>query len=278
LEKDDEDESMGTGGLDQLNIVLFKNYVITIHKNPVDGFENVLKEIELYHEIELSEFESMENMESNQFEEFIENAKSSKYTALQFDKPVEKKLIIEPRPSIDESNPSTRKWTKIPSPDWILYSLLDSMVDTYVPIVDILTNEVESCGEKVFSIFDRDREEFLQQLGAARRKGTKLLIKIIGSEMRRVLAPKRFILNEFIFKRKIASYIVSKDFNLISKDIQAYFRDILDHLTSALEKIEYSRDSLSQTVFFIFSHKSIPIILQRFPLKYQNQAQGLINL
>jgi Mg2+ and Co2+ transporter CorA len=171
LEKDEEDES--SGGLDQLNIILFKNYVISIHKNPVDGFENVLKEIELYHEIELSEFESME---SNQFEEFIETAKSSKYTALQFDKPMEMKSIIESRPSIDETNPSTRKWTKIPSPDWILYSLLDSMVDTYVPIVDKLTNEVESCGEKVFSIFDRDREEFLQQLGYARRQGILLYL------------------------------------------------------------------------------------------------------
>jgi Mg2+ and Co2+ transporter CorA len=73
--------------------------------------------------------------------------------------------------------------------------------------------------------------------------------------MRRILAPKRFYLLIEKLNRKIASYIVSKDFNLISKDIQAYFRDILDHLTSALEKIEYSRDSLSQTVFSIFLTK-----------------------
>eukprot|EP01080_Neovahlkampfia_damariscottae_P001929 gene1929-1069_t len=220
LEKEDS-----FGGLDQLNILLFKNYVITIHKNPIDGFINVLKEIELYHEIDIEDIEKLELNEKEEFKEFIENVKTSRDLILNFETTKKEK---SKEINIEMNDKPSRKWTKIPSSDWILYSILDSMVDEYLPMVDKLINEVETCGEKVFSVFDKDREEFLQQLGHARRD---------GSELRRILAPKR----------KIASYIVSKDFLFISKDIQAYFRDILDHIISALEKIEFSRDSLSQT-------------------------------
>lgn len=120
------------------------------------------------------------------------------------------------------------KQTQIPSSDWILYAFLDAMVDIYIPFVDSLVLEVEDLDDLVFELHDSEKDELLKRLGMAKRNVITL---------RRLLLPKQ----------KMTSYLSVQPIRFISKPVQLYLRDVLDHLKSCLDKLEVARENLNQT-------------------------------
>jgi magnesium transporter len=88
--------------------------------------------------------------------------------------------------------------------------------------------ESENVDELIYSLAKNESEDFLMRLGNLRK---------LVSMLRRILDPKQ----------NIVSTIVSREVELISKDIQRNLRDVLDHISTSIEKLEFSRDSLNHT-------------------------------
>ena len=111
--------------------------------------------------------------------------------------------------------------------DFVLYSVIDFVVDNYFPIVETLEAEVEETAaevltaafspEKIARIYEIRRE--LQLL----RRSVTPLIEMAG-RLARVEVP------------------------LIDSDLKPYFRDVQDHTTRLTERIENLRELLASAL------------------------------
>ena len=109
------------------------------------------------------------------------------------------------------------------SDGYILYAILDAVVDSYFPVLDALDDYVERLED---TLFKKPTPHTLDRLFAAKRA---LL------HLRRVAAPQRDMMN----------LLVRHDAVLISAPLRAYFRDIYDHLLRITEQIDTHRDLLA---------------------------------
>jgi magnesium transporter len=105
----------------------------------------------------------------------------------------------------------------------LLYSLLDSIVDHYFPVLDEIaerTDQLES------AIFDYGNRDALQQIFQLRKSLLAL---------RRVLSPERDLM----------STLTRRDIELLGPDTAVYFQDIYDHVLRVTDAIDTYRDLLS---------------------------------
>lgn len=105
----------------------------------------------------------------------------------------------------------------------LVYSLLDTIVDGYFPVIDGLAERVEEVEE---SIFDRASSDCL---------ATVFDLKKQLLNLRRVLAPERDVLN----------ILTRRDVPLFSETTTVYFQDVYDHTVRVLDSIDLYRDQLS---------------------------------
>jgi magnesium transporter len=128
-------------------------------------------------------------------------------------------------PALDEAR---RRLTQAPADlrtveGYLLYVVLDTIVDSYFPVLDALDDYTESLED---TLFKDATPQTMDHLFAAKRA---LL------QLRRVAAPQRDMMN--IFMRH--------ETQLISPRLGAYFRDIYDHLLRITEQIDTHRDLLA---------------------------------
>jgi magnesium transporter len=107
------------------------------------------------------------------------------------------------------------------SPDWLLYGLLDTLVDDYLPVVDELDETIDRLEE---AVLENGSKDLLQKI---------LLVKRNTMRLRRITAPQREILNRLSRNEFPA---------LIRAENAIYFRDIYDHLVRVDYLIEALRD------------------------------------
>ncbi|WP_046115943.1 magnesium/cobalt transporter CorA [Aquincola tertiaricarbonis] len=106
---------------------------------------------------------------------------------------------------------------------FVLYALMDSVVDRYFPVVDFLESELERIENDIFSN------------GSARSNVERLYhLKRRVMELRRAVAPLREALGELQGPRVPA----------VAAPVKEYLRDVLDHLS----RINASIDSMRETV------------------------------
>jgi len=108
----------------------------------------------------------------------------------------------------------------------IIFSI--AIVDMLMIDVNTAILESENVDELIYFLDKRESEDFLMRLGNLRK---------LVSLLRRLLDPKQ----------NIVSTLVTRDFELISKNTQTHMRDVLDHIAHSIEKLEFSRDSLNHT-------------------------------
>ncbi len=108
----------------------------------------------------------------------------------------------------------------------LLYSLLDTIVDGYFPVIDHVADLVEEIEEGVFERFDETTLEEIFRLKKA----------LLG--MRRVVAPEREVLN----------VLIRRDSPLFGAQSVLYFQDVYDHLVRVLDSIDIDRDLLSSAL------------------------------
>ncbi len=109
-------------------------------------------------------------------------------------------------------------------PGFVLYALMDFVVDHYFPIVDALEEQLEHLEEEIFeSKFDRDTTE---RIYALKRDLVRL---------KRAVSPLIEICNR----------LVRYDMPLIPEDTKPYFRDVYDHVLRINETIDNLRELLT---------------------------------
>jgi magnesium transporter len=108
----------------------------------------------------------------------------------------------------------------------LLYSLLDTLVDGYFPVIDRVVDAVEDVEE---AIFERYSQDALQQIFRLKKSLLNL---------RRVVAPERDVLN----------VLIRRDAPLFGAESYAYFQDVYDHLVRVSDSIDIYRDLLSSAL------------------------------
>jgi magnesium transporter len=105
----------------------------------------------------------------------------------------------------------------------LLYALLDSMVDTYFPVLDAIGEDVDEVQEAIFARPDR---RTLRRLSRLRRE---LL------NARRVLAPEREVINT----------LLRRDRPILPANTAPYFYDVYDHIVRMIDTVDTHREVLA---------------------------------
>ncbi len=125
-------------------------------------------------------------------------------------------------------------WTRMPHDvrlmergvDFILYSVLDGLVDQHFPLMEDIEDRMDEIHELIFKVADQSLLDELLEL----KRDLNIL--------RRQLLPQRELLNQI--SRGEASFI--KEEHLI------YFRDLYDHMYRIGESIDVERDLATSTM------------------------------
>jgi magnesium transporter len=111
--------------------------------------------------------------------------------------------------------------------DFVVYAIMDFIVDNYIPVVDCMEAEIDELEEEVFKhAFRRDTVEQIYQL------------KRDLLALRRKVAPVV----------DIANRLMRFDLPVIDKDTHPYFRDVLDHAIRVNDSVDYLRELLNSAL------------------------------
>jgi magnesium transporter len=111
-------------------------------------------------------------------------------------------------------------------PDHLLYRLVDELVGSYLPVVEVLDQWIDQIEDQLFNY---PKPEIVEQIFAIKRAVLHL---------RRIIAPQREVLNK----------MARDNYPTIDQQAQVYFRDIYDHLVRLYSIAENIRDLVSDTM------------------------------
>jgi len=117
--------------------------------------------------------------------------------------------------------------------DWLLHAIIDHLVDSVLPIVDALGDELEDVED---AMLGEPRKGELTVLYNVRRQ----LVR-----MRRIVAPERDMLRSLARERDV-----------LSEEAYRYFQDIGDHLARVEDSIETYREVASAVMDIYLSAQS----------------------
>ena len=110
--------------------------------------------------------------------------------------------------------------------DWLFYLVTDSIVDEYMPILDEMAEASSTIEHEVL-----------------RHPDPPVLKRIF--ELKRKLIDFRRVVGNM---REVANAIVRRQGGFVGDDLDAYFRDVYDHLVRMLDLTESYRDILTGTL------------------------------
>ena len=108
------------------------------------------------------------------------------------------------------------------SADYLLFGLLDSIVDNYLAIVDRVSDTIESMEDEIIA---RPREDMISEIQLLKKKATFLQKSIVPA-------------------REVISLIERNNHMLIQEGCKPYFRDLNDHIIQIAETLASYRDIL----------------------------------
>ena len=123
-----------------------------------------------------------------------------------------------------------QRWTRnVKQLEWgigvLLYSMLDTIVDRYFPVVDDMVDRAEELEDHLFTGSIRQKT-FTQEL---------LELKKRFLTLRRIATPERDVLN----------VLTNRDTPIFDEHASVYFRDVYAHITRLADTIDLYRDQLS---------------------------------
>lgn len=125
---------------------------------------------------------------------------------------------------IEGSSVHERLTTALPlGPDFLLYTIVDLVVDGYFPILDAIEEEIE------------DLEDYLLKRVQPQDMKRLLYLKRSLIRVRHAVTPQREVVNE----------LTRHDLPLIGAQHALYFRDVYDHLIVVVEELDGLREILS---------------------------------
>jgi magnesium transporter len=105
---------------------------------------------------------------------------------------------------------------------FLLYGLLDYVVDTHFDAVQTMDNQIETLEEQLFEEAPKDEE--------MQRRTFELRKSLVS--LRRVVMPMREVVNS----------VLRRDLHVVEPEIMPYFQDVYDHTLRATEWTESLRD------------------------------------
>jgi magnesium transporter len=128
-------------------------------------------------------------------------------------------------------------------PDFLLWALVDSIVDGYFPVFDRLGDEIDEAQDSAIA---RPVPETLEKVFQLKRE----LIRI-----RHVVAPSR----------EVFAQLTSREFDLISEPNVFYFRDVYDHLIRLNDELDSFRELTAGSLEIYLStvNNNLSIIVKR---------------
>ncbi len=128
-------------------------------------------------------------------------------------------------------------------PDHLLWALVDALVDSYFPFIDLMGDEVDEIEDLVVT---KASPALLSRLFDLKRD---LLTA------RRVAAPVREIFNQ----------LTNRDLALIDRDEVVYFRDVYDHLIRLTDELDNYRELVSGTldVYLSTVNNNLSVVMKR---------------
>ncbi|MBI4317093.1 MAG: magnesium/cobalt transporter CorA [Chloroflexi bacterium] len=133
---------------------------------------------------------------------------------------------------VPELEEAIRRWEANPemvhdgSVGFLLYTICDSIVDNYFPMMDAIEDEIDLIEEKVFVAFS---QETIADIFVLRKD----LLAV-----RKIVSPARDVLNA----------LTRRDIPLLDTVNVIYFADVYDHLLRVSDMIETYRDLLSSAL------------------------------
>ncbi len=118
--------------------------------------------------------------------------------------------------------------------DYLLHSVIDSVVDNYNTTLDIFEYESDQIEEEVLGSFDEDTLKSIFTLGR----------DIV--ELKRIVRPQR----------DVVSRLSREEFKLVSPDLKAYFADVNDHLVRVFELADSHRELVNSSLQVYYSSVS----------------------
>jgi magnesium transporter len=106
--------------------------------------------------------------------------------------------------------------------DVILHSIVDAVIDHYVPVLNELEDQVEQIEERVLQSYT---EGILEEMLALRRQ-FQALHRVVGLQC------------------DLLNSLATRRYPEISEDMAAYFRDVHDHLLRLNDTVETNREAL----------------------------------
>jgi magnesium transporter len=137
--------------------------------------------------------------------------------------------------------------TSLMSAGYLLYTLLDAVVDDYFPVLDTISDRIEKMEEKVLS---RPQKHILDEMFQMRR---------MLSEMWRVVGHQRDMFGLLLHHQEAYSH---------NEALQYYMRDVYDHLIRISDTVNTFRDLLTGMVELYMSAVSnrLNIIVTRLTI------------
>jgi magnesium transporter len=134
---------------------------------------------------------------------------------------------------INELDEVEQRWTRnMKQLEWgvgvLLYTLLDTIVDRYFPVVDTMVDQAEDLEDRLFDGSVR-QATVTQELLELRKNFLAL---------RRVATPERDVLN----------ILTNRDNPIFDEHALVYFRDVYDHISRLADTVDLYRDQLSSTM------------------------------
>jgi magnesium transporter len=131
-------------------------------------------------------------------------------------------LHYEPISSIDEARVACLRDKRYTTngPDHLLYKIIDDLVADYMPLVEMIDDQIDRVEDEVLT---KAAPDTLQRIFALKR---------ILLSMRRILTPQREVLNK----------LARDDFEVVDPKDRVFFRDVYDHLVRLHDINESMRD------------------------------------
>jgi magnesium transporter len=128
-------------------------------------------------------------------------------------------------------------------PDFLLWALVDSVVDGYFPVFDTLADEIDGLQDDVVN----------NAVPATLEHVFRLKSELVS--LRHVIAPSR----------EIFSQLTSREFDLIGEAQVFYFRDVYDHLIRLTDEFDSFRELAAGTleVYLSTINNNLSVIMKR---------------
>lgn len=207
--------------LREITLFMGPNYLITVHDHPVPELEEAARRWRRNAEIMTAEHERLQELPGTRALTPQERGQ------LKHQGPGGNGGVI-PNPV---AKPASEKTEGV---GILLYSLLDSIVDNYFPVIDSIVERVEDLEEAIFEKFNQKAIESIFTL-------KKDLLAL-----RKVLAPERDVLN----------VLIRRDLPIFEEHTIVYFQDVYDHVVRITDSIDTYRDLLSSALDSFLSMQS----------------------